>query len=466
MAGVGFRLTKYFTEKDFYKNLKGSLYSIIISSGPWLISVLTIALLSLFARKNLVDNEILVFRSIINYSFAFSLILFGLVELPLTRYLADKLYNKDKSAFRNVFLIVAILFLILCTVFGFIFYSFFDWGWDLIFLCIGLLVSIILTWHAMIFLSAAKHFHQIVVSFALGALSSIVFGITFGYFYGLMGYVGGYTLGQVILCVFLIRNLFHEFEEYNYIVYDVVDYFYRYRGMMVIGFFYYLGIWSDKIVFWFSDQGTHVEGLFYTSQSYDTAIFLSYLSIVPSLAVFLVNVETKFYINYAYYFRSIENKNDLRFIDSAARDIIESFQHTFGSMIKLQTFITLSLWAFASSILAWLYLPQTLVPIFKYGLVGSFFQVLFLVLNIILLYFKESRKVMINYSIFMLTNFLFTFCLIYFSGSLKYHGLGYMMSAFVTFLFSFVSLNKTLKHLNYITFMRQPIYHHAEVESL
>lgn len=466
MAGVGFRLTKYFAEKDFYKNLKGSLYSIIISSGPWLFSVLTIAVLSIFARNNLFDKDILVFRSIINYSFAFSLILFGLIELPLTRYLADKLYLGDKSAFRNVFLIVSMVFIVLCSVVGFTFYSFFDWGLDLIFLCIGLLVSITLTWHSMIFLSAARHFHQIIMSFALGAATCLVFGITFGYFFGLIGYVGGYTLGQVILSVFLTRNLFNEFDEYNYVIYDVVDYFYRYKNMMVIGFFYYLGIWIDKLIFWFSNQGTHVEGLFYTSQSYDTAIFLSYLSIVPSLAVFLVNVETKFYVNYAYYFRSIEKKNDLRFIESAGKDIVESFQKTFGAMIKLQAVITLSLWAFAEPLLTALYLPTTLVPIFKYGLVGSFFQVLFLVINIILLYFKESKKVLKNYSFFLISNGLFTAGFIYFSGSLKFHGFGYLLSAFFTFALSFFSLNDTLKNLNYITFMRQPIFHHAEVENL
>jgi uncharacterized membrane protein len=466
MAGVGFRLTKYFTEKDFYKNLKGSLYSIIISSGPWLISVITIAALSIFARQNLGDKEILVFRSIINYSFAFSLILFGLIELPLTRYLADKLYINDQSSFRNVYLIVAMIFIVLCSLGGFTFYSFFDWGLDLIILCVGLLVSIILTWHSMIFLSAAKHFHQIVVSFALGALSSIVFGYAFGFYFGLVGYIGGYALGQVMLTIFLARNLFVEFPDYNYITLDVIEYFFRYKNMVFVGFFYYLGIWVDKFIFWFSDQGTHVEGLFYTSQSYDTAIFLSYLSIVPSLAVFLVNVETSFYLKYAYFFRSIQNKNDLRFIESAARDIIESFRHTFGSMIKIQAFITITLWLFADQMMQFLYLPQTLVPIFKYGLLGSFFQVLFLVLNIILLYFKESKKVLQNYTFFMVLNFSLTLIFLYIEDSIRFHGLGYLMSSFFTFMISFLSLNHTLKNLNYITFMRQPILQQVEVENI
>lgn len=466
MAGVGFRLTKYFTEKDFYKNLKGSLYSIIISSGPWLISVMTIAILSIFARRNLDDKELLVFRSVINYSFAFSLILFGLVELPLTRYLADKLYIDDKSSFRNVFLMICVLFIVICAVVGGTFYSFFDWGFDLILMCIGLLVSIILTWHTMIFLSAAKHFHQIVISFFLGAISSTVFGLVFGYFYGLIGYIGGYTLGQILLAIFLTRNLFVEFPEYNYITFEFTDYFYRYRNMIFIGFFYYLGIWADKFVFWFGSQGTHVEGLFYTSQSYDTAIFLSYLSIVPSLAVFLVNVETNFYIKYAFFFRSIQKKNDLRFIESAGRDIIQSFQDTFGAMIRLQAFLTIAFWAFSDVIIQSLLLPQTLVPIFKYGLIGSFFQVLFLVINIVLLYFKESQKVMKNYFFFFVLNFGLSQGLLMINPSLQFHGMGYLIASFLTFIVSFWSLNNTLKYLNYITFMRQPIFQQVEIEDL
>jgi len=457
MAGVGFRLTKYFTEKDFYKNVKGSIYSIIISSGPWLLSVISIAILGVFAKRSLNNHDLFVFKSIISYSFAFSLIFFGLIELPLTRYLADKLFVNDMSSFRNVYLIIGAIFFVVGGFLSFFFYSFFDWGIDLVLLCVSLLVSILLTWHSMIFLSAAKHFHQIVLSFLVGTISSIVFGLVLGFYFGLIGYVAGFTLGQIIQVVLLARNLFYEFPGYDYVVYDVFDYFVRFRMMVLVGFFYYLGIWVDKFLFWFSDVGTHVEGLFYTSQNYDTAVFLSYLSIVPSLAVFLVNVETSFYIKYSYFFRAIQKKNDLKFLESAGNDIILSFQNAFASLIRIQAFISILLWVFASEVIEYLLLPQTLTPIFRYGLVGSFFQVLFLVLNIALLYFKEVRSVFLNYFFFFLTNGLFTLLTLKFSPDLKYYGFGYMLSAALTFFISFYYLNKTLKHLNYITFMRQPV---------
>lgn len=466
MAGIGFRLTKYFTEKDFYKNLKGSIYSIIISSGPWLLSVISIAVLGVFAKRGLGNQDLFVFKCIISYSFSFSLILFGLVELPLTRYLADRLFISDQSSFRNVYLMIGAGFVVIGGLAAFGFYSFFDWGIDLVLLCVALLVSILLTWHSMIFLSAAKHFHQIVMSFVLGMLSSIVFGLVLGHFFGLIGYVGGFTFGQIIQVVLLARNLFKEFPSYDLLVFEVFDYFFRFRSMMAIGFLYYLGIWMDKFLFWFSDVGTHVEGLFYTSQNYDTSIFLSYLSIVPSLAVFLVNVETNFYIKYSYFFRSIQKKNDLKFLESAGLDIVESFQNTFSSLIRLQAFISIILWFFASNILSALALPQVLTPIFRYGLIGSFFQVLFLVLNIALLYFKEVRSVLINYLCFFLTNTLFTYLTLKFTPELKYYGFGYMLSSIVTFFLSFYFLNITFKNLNYITFMRQPIRHNIEPEMI
>ena len=47
----------------------------------------------------------------------------------------------------------------------------------------------------------------------------------------------------------------------------------------------------DRIAFWVAPTGRTIAGWFHASL-YDTPIFLCYLSVVPSLAIFLVSVET------------------------------------------------------------------------------------------------------------------------------------------------------------------------------
>jgi len=70
MAGIGFRLNKYFSDDSSVSRVKGAFYSIVLSSGPWLISILSIAIISLYARQWLVGKELLVFKSIISYTYS------------------------------------------------------------------------------------------------------------------------------------------------------------------------------------------------------------------------------------------------------------------------------------------------------------------------------------------------------------------------------------------------------------
>ncbi|MBK24382.1 MAG: hypothetical protein CME70_10330 [Halobacteriovorax sp.] len=455
MAGIGFRLTKYFEHDDLLGNIKGSIYSIIISTGPWLISVLAVAFVSYFAQRQLDNHDLYVLKAMICYTYAGSLILFGAIEMPVTRFLADKLYIRDLTTFRNVFLTILIMFTIVGAIISAIFYSFFDYDIVVKFMATAFFISVLAIWVNMIFLSAAKNYHQIVISFFIGGVLSVVSSLILGNYYGLGGYVLGFSMGQAAIAVLLTRNLFSEFADYDYISLEFVSYFKRYRTMIFVGLFYYLGIWVDKFIFWFAGVGEQVEALFYTNQYYDTAMFLAYLTIVPSFAVFLVQVETNFYVKYAYYFRSIESKNNLKFLNDSVSEIIAALKRTTISLLKIQTFVTIITWYFSEQILNFLHLPSMMEPMFKYGVIGAYLQILFLVLNIILLYFKQAKQAAFNYGIFFVTNTVFS--LISTKLSIQFFGLGYLLSCLITLIVTFVTLNQTLGQLNYLTFMRQPL---------
>ena len=66
-------------------------------------------------------------------------------------------------------------------------------------------------------------------------------------------------------------------------------------ALSATGLLYNLGIWIDKLIFWFTPSTSEpVLGPLRASIIYDLPIFLAYLSIVPGMAVFLVRVETDF----------------------------------------------------------------------------------------------------------------------------------------------------------------------------
>tara|TARA_R110002072_G_scaffold1989_5_gene16650 strand:- start:104950 stop:106350 length:1401 start_codon:yes stop_codon:yes gene_type:complete len=456
MAGVGFKLTKYFSKKNVSGNISGALYSVIISSGPWLITVLAVGFVTIFARDFLSHGDLTLLRSIICYTYAISLIVFGFIEMPVTRYLADKLYINDVYTFKNLYLILAASVTIILTFFGFIFYySTFEGDILTYFLTVYFLIFVALIWLAMIFLSAAKNFHPIIISFLFGGLISVLASKYFGEAYGFVGCLAGFVSGQFFTALSLSASLFLEFKGKQYHSFEITSYFKNNKRLVLVGLFYYLGIWADKAVFWYSSVGEQVRGVLYTNQYYDTAMFLSYLTIVPTLAVFLVKVETDFYIHYSYYFSSILNKKSLTFLNSAREDIVSSLRGAITVLFKIQLAVTIPVWLFASQIIIFLDLPGLMEPIFRFGVLGSFLQGNFLIFNIILLYFERKKLVLKNYFIFFILNFSLSYISIYLG--VQYHGLGYASACLIVAILSYIDLNKTLNELHMRTFLGQPL---------
>ena len=76
---------------------------------------------------------------------------------------------------------------------------------------------------------------------------------------------------------------------------DVLGYFKKYPSLALIGLLYNLGIWGDKLMFWWvAENREQISGALYAAPQYDVAIYLSLLSIVPGMAVFFLKLETEF----------------------------------------------------------------------------------------------------------------------------------------------------------------------------
>lgn len=93
MAGIGFELRRLTQRDDLMGAVQGYVHSALVSSGPWLFTVIAIAAINIFSQSWASPSELADFRIAIIYSFSFSLVLTGPVMLVATRYLADKIYG-------------------------------------------------------------------------------------------------------------------------------------------------------------------------------------------------------------------------------------------------------------------------------------------------------------------------------------------------------------------------------------
>ena len=95
--------------------------------------------------------------------------------------------------------------------------------------------------------------------------------------------------------------------------------------LILVGVFYNLGIWADKLVFWLlAETSETVIGPLRASLVYDLPIFLAYLSVIPGVAVFLLRVETNFSAAYEGFYTAVHGNAGAQEIEKPADEMVLS----------------------------------------------------------------------------------------------------------------------------------------------
>lgn len=103
--------------------------------------------------------------------------------------------------------------------------------------------------------------------------------------WGLEGLLGGFVLGHYVLLAGMWLLVVKEFSPARRLVaFDFLQRDKLYPSLIAIGFLYNLGIWADKFMF-VPPTSDEIIGSLRASLIYDLPVFLSYLSIIPGMAV-------------------------------------------------------------------------------------------------------------------------------------------------------------------------------------
>ena len=171
MAGIGFELRRMIDQrKGFVAKVRAYACAGLISSGPWLMTILTLTLLSLAGPAFQGEGDIRMFRALVTYAFAFSLVIVGAGQMSITRRIADLLYSKKYDrvlpAFAASLLVVAVLHVVIGAVFciaaGF--------PPTLTFIAVSLFAIIGTTWVSLIWLSVARQYDQVLRAYIYGTV--------------------------------------------------------------------------------------------------------------------------------------------------------------------------------------------------------------------------------------------------------------------------------------------------------
>lgn len=455
MAGIGFELRKILKKNSLLSILEAYGLAGLISSGPWVISILTLLAIGMISIGVVFPTYVIVqFLVIITYLMAGSLIISGLFQLLLTRYISDRLFAGEEHKIVPNLLGSMLVTSLIAAAFG---------GTILAYsndiepaVKIAIFTSLILLcnqWLIIIFLSGMKEYYRIFFTMMISYGMMIILSLVLPPF-GLLGLILIFCGCQALLTFAFLYHVIRDFPANQLIDFEFLSPEKVFYSLLFCGFLYNLGVWLDKFVFWFREETSHpVIALFRASYIYDLPIFIAYLAIIPGMAVFMLRMETDFANASLKFYDAVREGATLKSIYLLKDKMVLSCQQSLYDIFKVQgmTLALLLLWA--EDILVALKIDLAYLHLLHVDLVGVSLQVLVMsILNV--MYYLDKR-----YSALALTALMAAgnFVLAHYSINLGpvYYGYGFAITMLATTIIGLIMLDRQFEDLEYQTFMLQ-----------
>jgi len=454
MAGIGFELQKVLeSEKNYFPKVGVALKSMFITSGPWIISIVTLLLIKFFVKDIIEDRLFLDFMNILIYCFIFSMIISAPFINIITRYLSDTIYEEKFDNIFAIFLsgiivIGSISFLLSATYIS----NFTGFEQNTTHIA-SLFTAFSILWLTMVFISTLRDYNLVTYSFLFGMMLSF-FLIFFVLNNSLEELLKGFTIGTLSSICVLIAKLKLDFKskivfDFNFLKNP------KYIPLFISGFFLYLAMWIDKFIYWFSLKGVELSKGFYFFPDYDFVVFISYLLLIPTTAYFTIYIETVFYEHQRDYFSAIENKKNLSIIKSYEKNLKDAF---FKGLIRVSVFQFILSLLFVVSIQYILDDTNTniaSIPLLRITVFAVSLQMILNTLIVFLYYFDYQKEVLSISLVFFLSNLLITL----FMKDLPYEYVGYSYFysvLFTLFVAMLISLYK-IERINFYVFSKNEV---------
>lgn len=230
------------------------------------------------------------------------------------------------------------------------------------------------------------------------------------------------------------------------------SYFDRYPALFWTGFLYNIGVWVGTWIIWFAPGSSAHLDTFRYHPVYDTAIFLSYLTIIPTMTIFVVSVETRFYERYRMFYGYTNEGGTYQQILRAKGAMILVLRQELQRLFRNQGLVTLLVLLFSSGVFVYLGLSPESHDVFQMTTIGAFSNAMVLVLTLVLLYFEDHRGAAFTSLLFLSLNALLTIALLPLAED--GFGLSFAIGSTIAFAFALIRLMWYINEIDYHTFSR------------
>lgn len=457
MAGIGFELRRILQRGTLLSLLGAYGYAGVISSGPWVLSILGILAVGLLSvAVTGPTGAVTQFQVSVTYLIAASLILTGPFQLAYTRFVADRMFEqRNDLVLPNL---QSVLLVVTWTAGGAglaaALWLFPGEPVAYRLLMVAALVLLSAIWIVTILLSGLKQHKAIVALYALGYGVSVGAALLLLRF-GLVGMIAGFVLGQALLLAGMFGLVIREFPAERFVSFEFFRRDQHFRSLMWTGFAYNLAIWLDKFMFWYYPPTSQaIIGPLRASLIYDLPIFLAYLSIIPGMAVFLLRLETDFVEHYDAFYEAVRGGGSLAMIERYRDGMVESARIGLFEILKIQTIAALLTIVSGEALLRLLGISELYAPLLSIMVIGAGLQVVLLGILNVLFYLDRRRLALALVMLFLASNGALTAVSLWLGP--EFFGYGYAGTLLIVCVVGLMLLDRVFERLEYETFMLQP----------
>ncbi|MFN6991366.1 MAG: exopolysaccharide Pel transporter PelG [Fervidobacterium sp.] len=191
---------------------------------------------------------------------------------------------------------------------------------------------------------------------------------------------------------------------------------------------------------------------FIFAPNYDIPMFVSYLFIIPTLSLFVLNLETEFYYFYRSFYRSIEENRTLKFIRLSKANMDESVSSSSKLILSIQLTFALTGLILSKKLAQILLLDNYGLIALRFGIIGAAANGLFLYAILISYYFDLPEIPLKGSSIALSLNTVISIFTIQI-----FPGAGFTIGFIVATIYVFMAFNKIYSDILRLEFTRSKL---------
>ncbi|MFC5469427.1 exopolysaccharide Pel transporter PelG [Cohnella suwonensis] len=458
MAGVGFELKKLFREHGLLQSAKAYVYSSITTVGPMVLCVLLVSVMQGIMLSNHVSySERELFLTTIVYGFIFSVLLTGGLSMLLTRFIADRIYEKKYEHLLSSYYGAVAVLLPAGALTAWLFLRHVTAGTGYKWAAYFFFIELVVVWIQSVHLSALKDYGRIVRNFAVSVLIAVAGAwlvLRYTDYDSTTAALVMIDVGFFLVIVLTTRH-FEQFFRYkdSRLYFLFFSYIRKYPSLLLIGTFFYAGVYIHSFVYWFGSKGMAVAGAYRISPFFDLPVFYAYLTVVPTLVTFVVSVETAFYAKFRDYYTRILNGGTYQDISRARKEMQRVLMQEVGFIMEVQLLFTIVSLALGIKLLPLIGFTMEQLDTFRILVLGYFLFIVAFVVMLLLLYYDDRKGVLTLSAAMVVLNTAFS----WWTMDKDYDGFGLFMASFIILMVSLGRLLFYVRSIDYYTFCSQPM---------